>query len=153
MKTLKHLMLILLTALFLTACNELAPPDGVTANETAIHLSDYKGKWVVVNYWAAWCEPCLTELPELNALYHAHKDKVMVLGVSFDRLLRQDVITFAKSLNIDFPMLMTFHIGKFKIDEVPSLPVTFLISPDGKLAKTLYGPQTQDSLLKEMGLK
>ena len=49
------------------------------------NLSDYRGKWVVVNYWATWCPPCLTEIPELVDFHEDHKDKdAVVLGVNFE---------------------------------------------------------------------
>jgi thiol-disulfide isomerase/thioredoxin len=145
--------LFLATTLLLTACGEVDQPDGVTAQETPIHMSDYKGKWVVVNYWAVWCEPCLAELPELNNLYENHKDNVMVLGVSFDYLTDKDIRDFSHSLGVTFPMLVSFNLQKFGgIQEVETLPVTFIFSPDGELVQTLNGPQTEESLLKVMGL-
>ncbi|MDF3054804.1 MAG: thioredoxin [Gammaproteobacteria bacterium] len=156
MEKLKYFILILLTATVLmvglTGCNQSNSPDGVDINEKPIHISQYKGKWIVLNYWAIWCKPCLEELPELDKLSKNHQDKVAVLGVSFDSLSNDDISTFSKSLGLTFPMLMSFDLEKFGVNNVSTLPVTFLFSPDGKLVKTLNGPQTEAGLLKEMAL-
>jgi thiol-disulfide isomerase/thioredoxin len=147
MKKLTHYIFVLLLATLLAACNQPAP-DGVDVNEAPINISSYQGKWVVVNYWAMWCKPCLEELPELNKLYKNHKDKVMVLGVSFDVLPNDNISTFAKSLHLTFPMLTRFDLEKFGVAHVPTLPMTFLFSPKGELVKTLQDPQTEESVLK-----
>lgn len=153
MYSIKSLILTLFIAItMLTACSPQTPPDGVGANEKPIYLSDYKGKWIVVNYWAVWCEPCLIELPELNELYKSNKDDVMVLAVSFDLLSDRDILGFADSLHLEFPMLRNFDLAKYEINQIPTLPVTFLFSPEGELVKTLHGPQTEDDLLREMDL-
>ncbi len=141
-------LVLLFCLLSLTACTKTADAEDSQGNP--IRLADYKGKWVAVNYWASWCKPCLTELPELNALHLSNPDKVVVLGVSFDPLSNAEIQTFSQKLAINFPMLKQFPIEKFGIDNIETLPITFVIAPDGKLAKKLYGPQTQASLLKAM---
>ncbi|HVV67433.1 MAG TPA: TlpA disulfide reductase family protein [Gammaproteobacteria bacterium] len=145
------LTIILILACFASACNK--QPDAVDSQGKAISFSDYRGKWLVVNYWATWCKPCLTELPELNALYAAHQDKLVVLGISFDHLPNTEIQQFAQPLQLKFPLLSQFPTEKFGIKDIPTLPVTFLISPQGKLTQTLYGPQTKASLLTAMELK
>lgn len=148
MKKLTYYIFALLATLLL-GCGQ-SSPDGVDVNEAPVNISSYQGKWVVVNYWAIWCKPCLEELPELNKLYKNHKDKVMVLGVSFDVLPNDNISTFAKSLHLTFPMLTRFNLEKFGVDNIPTLPVTFLFSPEGELVKTLSGPQTEETLLEQL---
>jgi peroxiredoxin len=138
-------------SLCLAACHKL--PDAVDSQGQPVYLTDYKGKWVVVNYWAAWCKPCLAELPDLSALAKQYADKVTVLGVSFDTLSNAEIQKFADSLHLNFPLLANFPIEKFAVSEIPSLPMTLLISPQGTLVQTLYGPQTKESLLKSMQLQ
>lgn len=137
-----------LLCLFLSACHD--KPDAIDSHGNPIHLSDYHGKWLVVNYWATWCKPCLVELPELNALYLAHQQNIGVLGVSFDGLSALELQQVATSLHLTLPLLSNFPLAKFGVQEIPSLPVTLLITPEGKLHKVLYGPQTQASLLAQI---
>jgi peroxiredoxin len=139
---------IALLGIILAACS--AKPDAVDSQGKPIYVKDYHGKWLVINYWAEWCKPCITELPELNALYKQQVPQVMVIGVSFDGLADAEMQRVAQKLHIDFPMTNNFPVQKFGVEHVEALPITFLISPQGKLVKTLHGPQTQQSLLKEM---
>ena len=158
-------MLVCGLSLSLSACTQENSAEANTANLDAeltdshhrpIHLSDYRGKWLVINYWATWCQPCLTELPELNQLYLNHElnhgKQVSVLAVNFDGLSHDEINQFAHRLQLKLPLLSRFPIGQYGVENIPTLPVTFLISPQGKLSKTLYGQQTQASLLHEMGI-
>jgi thiol-disulfide isomerase/thioredoxin len=131
-----RLLMIALLSLVLCCCSKAESPD-IT----------YKGHWVFVNYWANWCAPCMAELPALNQFYLKNKDKnVIVVGVSFDPKSQEDIDAFAKTLNISFPMLTSFPLKKYGIEGISTLPVTFVINPQGELLKTLHGPQTEESL-------
>jgi peroxiredoxin len=137
-KSLYWLILVLL----LLGCKPTADLQDSQGN--SLYLSAYKGKWLVINYWATWCHPCLNELPELNALYQQHKNTLMVIGVNFDGLPNAEIRRFAQPLHLTFPLTSQFPLNKFGIKEdIASLPMTFLISPHGRLEKTVYGPQTQ----------
>ncbi len=138
------ILLFLWMGLLLTGCHS---PDTTDSKGNPIHLSDHQGKWLVINYWATWCKPCLTELPELNQLYLNHRDRLIVWGVNFDQLSNQEIEEFSKPLQLKFPLISQFPAEKLGIHEIPSLPATFIITPDGKLLPPLYGPQTQESLL------
>ncbi len=146
----KRYIVITLLLILLAGCS--AKPDAVDSQGKPLYLKDYQGKWLVVNYWAEWCKPCITELPELNALYTQYNKQVMVIGVSFDGLANTEMQRVAQKLTIHFPMTNSFPIQQFGVQHVEALPITFLISPQGKLVNTLHGPQTQESLVKEMHL-
>lgn len=119
-----------------------------------VKVEDWLGKWVLVNYWAEWCGPCIKEIPEFDAFYRANKDKVVVIGVNYDAVDTKKQIAFLKKLQPkpsyiflrDNPNLDLNH------DDIQQLPVTFVISPQGELDDTLLGPQTQASLAKATGL-
>lgn len=143
------ILLILLVCL--TACHSNV--DATDSRGKSIRMTDYQGKWVVINYWATWCKPCLKELPELNMLSNQHADKVVVLGVNFDHLDPMSIQRFAASFPLNFSLLSQFPIEKFGVKDISTLPVTFIINPQGKLTQTLYGPQTQHSLLTAIGEK
>lgn len=132
----------------LAACHETRD-----SHSNSIKMSDYKGEWVIINYWATWCKPCLKELPELNNIFMIYKNKVMVLGVNYDQLSNEEINKFADKLGITFPVMRSFPIKKYGVTEINTLPVTFIISPEGKLVKTLLGPQTRESLEAAMGMK
>jgi thiol-disulfide isomerase/thioredoxin len=95
-------------------------------------LAGTSGHWVIVNYWAEWCKPCIKEIPELNHLARDHPE-IRVLGVNFDGATGEDLDRQVAALGIDFPVLL--------------LPTTLVLNPAGEVAATLVGPQTLDSLL------
>lgn len=143
------ILCILLFAL-LPACHK--KPDATDSFGHAIYLSDYKHKWLIVNYWATWCTPCLVELPELNSLANNYPKQVAVLGISFDQLPKAAIKQLAKRLAITFPMLSTLPYQKFKAQAIATLPTTLIFDPKGQLFKTCYGPQTAKSLATLLAL-
>src|SRR5690606_9448400 len=74
---------------------------------TTHHLSQYVGKWLIINYWATWCPPCLEEVPELVALYDArHKQDVMVIGVVFDYETVEEVRRYVDDMLMSYPIVL-----------------------------------------------
>ena len=69
--------------LALVSCSK---PDAYDSQGNPISLKQYQGKWIIINYWASWCGPCLEEMPTLNKLYHEYPNQLIILGVSFDGL-------------------------------------------------------------------
>lgn len=145
----KIFILLLILILPLAGCKK---PDTYDTYGNPIYLSDYQGKWLIVNYWAPWCKPCLKEMPELNSLYMLYKDRLLVFGVSFDPLTNQEIDKFANKLGVTFPVMQKFPLEKFGVEAIAALPVTFIISPQGKLINTLHGPQTLATLKKALGI-
>ncbi|WOX06287.1 TlpA family protein disulfide reductase [Microbulbifer pacificus] len=105
-----------------------------------------EGKILLVNYWAEWCAPCRLEIPELNAFYRAHGDKVMVLGINFDQLPAGQVKQQAEKFAIEFPLLANAPEGRWGQPVPQVLPSTFIIDASGQWRRTLVGPQTAESL-------
>ena len=124
--------------LFLAACNrQAAPPD--------TKLEDLRGQWVVINYWAEWCKPCITEIPELNALDRDY-DKVTVLGVNYDGVAGAQLEQQRQQLGIEFAILKQDPAAQLEIPRPVVLPTTIVLDPAGAVAATLVGPQTEESL-------
>lgn len=145
------IILLIFSFALLTACS--TQPDAYDSQGKAIRLSDYQGKWVIINYWANWCKPCLKEMPALNQIYQSNKNKLVVLGVSFDKLTSSEINNTIKKMNIYYPMLSTFPLEKLGITKTLSvLPITFIINPKGKLVKTLKGPRTKKQFLHAVNL-
>ncbi len=146
----KILFIILLLAIAMTtACNK---PDAYDTTGQAIYLKDYRGKWIILNYWADWCHPCYLEIPVLNHLYQEHKDNMIVFGINFDDLPQEKLEDFISKNNVQYPLL-TSDLGKlFGIHNITTLPTTFVISPEGKIVHELYGEQKENELLQIMHL-
>lgn len=140
----KPFLLALAVAIILTACGADRP------GSAGFSLADYKGRWLVVNYWAEWCKPCIKEIPELNAL-DAKYPQVAVVGVNFDgetgEILRQQI----DKLGIAFPVVAVEPSTTLGVDLPSVLPATFIFDPDGKLVHSLVGPQTLETLAAATG--
>ena len=124
------------------------PQQGNTV--TALNKSEYAGRWVVINYWAKWCKPCIKEIPELNALDKKYK-QVAVLGVNYDGNEDDELQTQIIALEIEFPTLLEDPSSALGISLPSVLPTTLILNPDGSLVATLVGPQTLESLALATG--
>ena len=131
------------TLLLLFACSK---PDYELFEGPKGNKSDFLGKWLVVNYWADWCPPCIKEMPELESFYNQNKDKVLVLAYNFDRLEGDELKDQIKRFKVNVPSIMTDPGLLFGWETPPSLPATYILTPEGKLVETLIGPQTRNSL-------
>ena len=106
-------------------------------------LSDYRGKWVVVNYWATWCPPCLTELPELVDFHEERKDKdAVVLGINFETVGIKKLRQFTEEYFISFPVLRSTPGPSGELGDIPGLPTTYLVSPEGEVIARQVGAVT-----------
>ena len=113
-----------------------------------IQMAQLKDKWIVVNYWAAWCPSCLKEIPELNHFYQHNQDKnVLLFSVNFDHLSTKSLKMAVDRVNINYPSLVEDPGYMWGLGDINFVPVTFIISPEGKLAKEFVGPVTERALL------
>ncbi|MFV8570940.1 TlpA family protein disulfide reductase [Marinobacter sp. SBS5] len=138
--------LVLSVGLALSGCSkvELEKADG-----TLKSWDSYRGQWVLVNYWAEWCKPCLEEIPELNQL-----DKVpdiTVLGVNFDGVEGESLRDLGARMGIEYTMLANDPAPEFGWNIPVALPATFIVSPGGELIETRFGPQTEDDIRTVIG--
>ncbi len=112
-----------------------------------VSLSDYRGKWVIVNYWATWCPPCLEEIPDLVELYEDHRDKdVVVLGIDYEEVSLEYLKEFVDSHFISYPVLRMDPIPVTTLGPVLGLPTTYIISPEGERVARQEGPITRKAL-------
>ncbi|MGB1109617.1 MAG: TlpA family protein disulfide reductase [Gammaproteobacteria bacterium] len=110
-------------------------------------LNDYRGKWVIVNYWATWCPPCVEEIPELIMFHEAHKDTDgVVLGINSEDISRQGLLDFVDDLMVTYPLFQTRPGAKSPFGRVRALPTTFVITPEGELAARTEGGVTRESI-------
>ena len=129
-----------------------AKPDLVTSNNKKIFLDDLYGKWVVINYWADWCPPCIKEIPELNKLNAKYSDELNVFLFNFDRLEGEELKNQLRKIDAKVPSLVTDPQSIYNFTIPESLPVTFVINKKGELSNILQGPQTLEELEKVLNL-
>ena len=110
-------------------------------------LAGYKGKWVVVNYWATWCPPCLEEIPDLIALHEKRKDMV-VLGVALEYQDAKEVRTFVDDNLMNYPVVLGDDKLLKQIGPADVLPTTYIFNPQGQLAKVRRGLVTRQYIEK-----
>ncbi|HET7832557.1 MAG TPA: TlpA disulfide reductase family protein [Gallionella sp.] len=110
-------------------------------------LADYRGKWVLVNFWATWCPPCLNEIPELVSLHKAHKDKdLVVIGIAVDSGSEKAVAEFVKAHGVTYPMVMEDDKVRRQLGEMDVLPTSYLYNPKGELVSYQQGEVTRESV-------
>jgi len=108
-------------------------------------LADYKGRWVVINFWATWCPPCLEEIPDLISLYENRKD-VMVIGVAMEFSDPEIVMKFVKAMSISYPTILGSRQIASQLDDISMLPSTYFFDPDGRPAARKLGIVTRESI-------
>lgn len=97
---------------------------------------------MVVNFWATWCAPCLKEMPELSAL-HTMRDNIEVVGLAYEDIEPAQMQAFLKEHPVSYPIAILDTYDPPKDFATPrGLPMTYLIGPDGKVAKQFLGPVT-----------
>jgi thiol-disulfide isomerase/thioredoxin len=123
-----------------------------TLDDETFDLSAQSGKWVVVNYWATWCSPCLKELPDISGFVTAHKDKVVAIGLDFEDTDKVDVVKFLQTHTLSYPVAQIDVDNPPKDFDTPKgLPNTYVIAPDGHVAKAFLGPVTTKDLEAVIG--
>lgn len=111
------------------------------------NINDLNGNWILINYWADWCAPCIKEIPELND-FAAENKNIKVYTFNFDELEIDDLKPIAKKFNIKVPSLVTHPRDIWGIATPPAVPATYFINPNGEIAVSLFRPQTKNSLNK-----
>ncbi len=111
-----------------------------------VSLSDYRGKWVVVNYWATWCPPCLEEIPELVDLYEGNRDRLVVLGVSYEEVNEDYLREFVESHMMSYPVMRMDPLPVTPLGPVMGLPTTYIISPEGERLARQEGSVTRQGI-------
>ncbi len=109
-------------------------------------LAEQRGRWVVVNYWATWCTPCIKEMPELQSLHDDRAD-VEVIGLAFEESELADIVRFLEVRKVSYPIAQVDVFDPPADFDTPrGLPMTYLIDPKGGVAERFLGPITREEL-------
>ena len=125
----------------LSACSQ---QNFTFSDGTSSTLSDYRGQWLLINYWAVWCKPCIEEIPELNWINE--QENITVLGYNFDNQSGAALTKQVMKLAIEFPNLSQDPAVLFDQVKPSVLPATMVINPQGEFQSWLLGPQTRESV-------
>lgn len=120
----------------------------------SLSLSDYKGKAIILDFWATWCPPCVQEIPDFIELYNKYKDKgLVIIGVSLDRGSVSDVKSFCEDIGIDYPIVMGNDRVSQKYGGIRGIPTTFIIDRDGMIVNKFVGyrpPEVFEAEVKKL---
>jgi len=131
------------------AANESKEPVDFTLQRLygeAVSLSEFRGKWVVLNYWATWCTPCRKEIPDLTELHDA-RDDIVVLGLAFEDTEMEVFDEFLEEFHPSYPLLQVDVYAPPEPFGAPkALPTTIILDPRGYAVKTFLGPVVRSSI-------
>lgn len=117
-----------------------------TLDHGRFDLSAQRGQWVVVNFWATWCKPCIKEIPDLSA-FDASRDDVQVIGLAYEEIEIADLREFLARHPAGYPIaVLDVYDPPADFDTPRGLPMTYLIDPEGRIARKFLGPITSDDL-------
>jgi len=109
-------------------------------NGRIVRLSDYKGKVVLINFWATWCPPCRAEMPDLVRLQREHgKEGLQIIGITYPPERRARVRRFARDLKVNYPIILGTREIKARFSSDETLPLTIVINRDGKVIEIISG--------------
>lgn len=140
-----RLILILVFLMGVAACD--SNKDFSLLNGERKSLSDYQGDWLVVNFWAEWCPPCLEEIPELNLLAQEN-DGIEVIGVSFDKLSNEELSALSEKLDIQYPVVATEPMPYLPMGRPQSLPASYIVTPKGEIMGPLLGKVDRHKIIE-----
>ena len=126
-------------------------PHLTTLEGKALYGEDLKGRWLIIHYWASWCDICMSEMSDIQKFYQQLSLKnAQMFMVNFDHLSATKQKKLLGQMGVSVPSLKGNPAKLFGIRSVTALPMTIMVGPDGKVRKVLYGPQSPNSLQKIM---
>jgi thiol-disulfide isomerase/thioredoxin len=105
-----------------------------------LRLSDYKGKVVLLNFWATWCPPCRAEIPDLVKMQREYKSRgLQVIGITYPPETAGEVRQFTRKLRINYPVALGTKETRSLFDQSETLPLTILIDREGNIRDRIEG--------------
>lgn len=115
-----------------------------------ISLSKYKGKVILLNFWATWCPPCRMEIPDFVELYKNYSNKLIIIGISLDESGVENVKKFYEYFKMNYPVIMGTRDIVIKFGGITAIPTSFIIDKNGEIVKKLIGFRNKDQILEEI---
>ena len=152
------LLRCLIVGLLLTGCEQQVPETVEKKRRAASmtladlqgtehSLADYRGKWIIVNYCATWCPPCLEEIPELAQFHNEHSERdAVVWGVNREKVLLAELKIFAEKQQISYPLFQVSPDSASPLGPIQGVPTTYLVSPKGEVVARHLGLVTVKKL-------
>ena len=122
----------------------------VDTNGKKVSLSDYKGKVVILDFWATWCPPCRRGIPDLIDIQKQFKNKIVVLGISLDTDTKGDVPSFIKNMGINYSVLYASPEVVQAYGNIDAIPTSFIIDKKGKIVNQHVGLTPKETLISEI---
>ncbi len=115
-----------------------------------ISLSKYRGKVVILDFWATWCPPCRRGIPDLIDIQKQYKNKVAVIGVSLDTDTKKNVVPFIKNIGINYPIVYANEKIVNDYGNIEAIPTTFIIDKKGNITQRYVGLQPKFKLIEDI---
>ncbi len=137
-------------------------PEAASAEQTApdftlvdtqgkkVSLSQFKGKVVIIDFWATWCPPCRRGIPDLISIKKEFKNKIVVIGVSLDVETKKDVVPFIKNYGINYPVVYATNQIVQDYGNIEAIPTSFIIDKNGKIIKQHVGLTPKEVYINEI---
>ena len=142
-------------AALVEAADALKPaPEFILASLAGGELNseDLKGKVVVVDFWATWCQPCIEEIPNFNTLHHEQSDNLVMLAITVESGSFDDVEPYIDELGIEYPVVMGDEDVVSGFGGLLGFPTTFVVTPDWKIYKRYLGQKADKKELIEQDI-
>jgi peroxiredoxin len=119
-----------------------------TVDGQTIQSADLKGQFVILNFWATWCVPCVKEMPEFQKAHQSLSRKVKIIGINLAES-KEKVDAYIKAHHLSFPILLDDFGNVSQEYEVIHLPVTYFITPDGIIRDKIFGGGITEKMIEE----
>jgi thiol-disulfide isomerase/thioredoxin len=135
--------LVLLAALPAVALGQSSNAPALALKDVrgrTVRLGDYKGKVVLLNFWATWCPPCRAEMPDLIKMQREYQSKgLQVIGITYPPQTLREVRQFIRKLKVNYPIALGTEETKALFDQTDTLPVTIIIDRQGNVRERIEG--------------
>lgn len=124
--------------------------DFKTLEGESYRWEELKGQWIIVNYFAPWCAPCLREMPELAKFHASLPQNTSLFAINYDPKTKPELKAMVEKFNIAVPVIISNENTKLPMKKPPYLPATFILGPDGSIKDTIMGEVTAAHLYQRL---
>ncbi|UJL47189.1 TlpA family protein disulfide reductase [Virgibacillus sp. NKC19-16] len=121
-----------------------------TIEGETVHLSDYRGQRVILNFWATWCPPCRAEIPDFQKLYDSEDVEILAVDLTETEESVEDVESFVEEFEMTFPVLMDESSDVADMYQVMAYPTSYMIDSSGRIQFVALGAMNYDLMIQEL---